>query len=147
MNLWAPSNFVGHGCSDASDWSTHRVWAGVGGSVQSTTEACRQPRHNPGLVWHRRKAYYMEYIVHGSKNQIDNSFFTYFGAISLKWMRRFDLLTTDLGHALVVCDLVKSQTTNAWPLKKYRSKGSEKTTISKKYWLSCVALGGRGVIS
>ena len=25
----------------------------------------------------------MEYIVHGSKNQIDSSFFTYFGAISL----------------------------------------------------------------
>ena len=25
-------------------------------------------------------------------------FFTYFGAISLKRMRRFDLLTTDLGH-------------------------------------------------
>ena len=23
----------------------------------------------------------MEYIVHGSKNQIDSSFFTYFGAI------------------------------------------------------------------
>ena len=34
----------------------------------------------------------------------DSSFFTYFGAISLKRMRRFDLLTTDLGHALVVCD-------------------------------------------
>ena len=33
----------------------------------------------------------MEYIVHGSKNQIDSSFFTYFGAISLKRMRHFDL--------------------------------------------------------
>ena len=45
----------------------------------------------------------MEYIVHGSKNQIDsNFFFSYFGAIYLKRMRRFDLLTTDLDHALVV---------------------------------------------
>ena len=51
----------------------------------------------------------MEYffIVHGSKNQIDSSFFTYFGAISLKRMRRFDVLTTDRGHALVVCDLTQ----------------------------------------
>ena len=49
----------------------------------------------------------MEYIIHGSKNQIDSSFFTYFGAISLKRMLRFDLLTTDLGHALVVCDLTQ----------------------------------------
>ena len=67
----------------------------------------------------------MEYMVHGSKNQIDSNFFTYFGVISLKRMRRFDLLTTDLDHALVVCDLTqipaegsgcrwgKSQTTNA----------------------------------
>ena len=49
----------------------------------------------------------MEYIVHGYKNQIDSRFFTYFGAISLKRMRRFDLLTTDLGHALVVSDLTQ----------------------------------------
>ena len=34
-------------------------------------------------------------------------FFTYFGAVSLKRMRRFDLLTTDLSHALVVCDLTQ----------------------------------------
>ena len=33
--------------------------------------------------------------------------FTYFGAISLKRMLRFDLLTTDLGHALVVFDLTQ----------------------------------------
>ena len=44
----------------------------------------------------------MEYIVHGSKNQIDSSIFTYFGAILVKRIRRFNLLTTDLGHALVV---------------------------------------------
>ena len=44
----------------------------------------------------------MEYIVHGSKNQIDSNFFSYFGAISFKRMRRFDRLTTDLDHALVV---------------------------------------------
>ena len=50
----------------------------------------------------------MEYIVHDSKNQIDSSFSLTFGAISLKRMRRFDLLTTDLGHALVVCDLTQT---------------------------------------
>ena len=55
-----------------------------------------------------------EYIVHGSKNQIDSSFFTYFGAISLKRMRRFDLLTTDLGHALVVCDLTQIPGQTDW---------------------------------
>ena len=49
----------------------------------------------------------MEYIVHGSKNQIDSSIFTYFGAIWVKRIRRFDLLTTDLGHALVVYDLTQ----------------------------------------
>ena len=49
----------------------------------------------------------MEYIIHGSKKQIDSSFFTYFGAISFKRMRRLDRLTTDLGHALVVCDLTQ----------------------------------------
>ena len=38
---------------------------------------------------------------------IDSSFSTYFGAVSLKRLRRFDLLTTDLGHALVVCDLTR----------------------------------------
>ena len=37
----------------------------------------------------------------------DSSFFTYFGEISLKRMRSFDLLTTDLDHALVVCDLTQ----------------------------------------
>ena len=46
----------------------------------------------------------MEYIFHGSKNQVESIFFTYFGSISLKRMRRFDLLTTDLDHALVVCN-------------------------------------------
>ena len=35
--------------------------------------------------------------------KIDSNFFTYFGAISLKLLRRFHLLTTDLDHALVVC--------------------------------------------
>ena len=51
----------------------------------------------------------MEYIVHGSKNQINSisSIFTYFGAICVKRIRRFDLLTTDLGHVLVVCDLTQ----------------------------------------
>ena len=38
---------------------------------------------------------------------LDRNFFTYFGAISLKQMRRFDLLITDLDHALVVCDLTQ----------------------------------------
>ena len=33
--------------------------------------------------------------------------FTYFRAVSLKRMRRFELLTTDLSHALVVCDLTQ----------------------------------------
>ena len=54
----------------------------------------------------------MEYIVHGSKNQIDSSIFTYFGAISVKRIRRFDLLTTDLGHALVVYDLTQTPLEN-----------------------------------
>ena len=38
---------------------------------------------------------------------IDSSIFTYFGAICVKRIRRFDLLTTDLGHALVVYDLTQ----------------------------------------
>ena len=54
-----------------------------------------------GPKYWRLKKTFMEYIVHGSKNQIDSSFFIYFGVVSLKRMRRFDLLTTDLGHALV----------------------------------------------
>ena len=41
------------------------------------------------------------------KNQADSSFFTYFGAISLKRIQSSDLLTTDIGHALVVCDLTQ----------------------------------------
>ena len=47
----------------------------------------------------------MEYIVHGSKNQIDSSFFHLLWSDFFERMRRFDLLTTDLGHALVVGDL------------------------------------------
>ena len=43
----------------------------------------------------------MEYIVHGSKNQIDSNFFNYFGAISLRRMRRFDLLTTYLDQITI----------------------------------------------
>ena len=42
--------------------------------------------------------------------RLDCNFFTYFGAFSLKRMRRFDLLTTDLDHALVVCDLTQIPT-------------------------------------
>ena len=42
----------------------------------------------------------------------DSSFFTCFGAISLKRMRRFDLLTTALGHALVVCVFTQITTIN-----------------------------------
>ena len=37
----------------------------------------------------------------------DSSIFTHFGAICVKRIRRFNLLTTDLGHALVVCDLTQ----------------------------------------
>ena len=48
---------------------------------------------------------HMEYIVHGSKNQIDSSIFTYFGA---SFETNATLLTTDIGHALVVvCDLTQ----------------------------------------
>ena len=56
----------------------------------------------------------------------DSSFFTYIGAISLKRMRRFDRLTTDLGHALVVCDLTQI----SHSFQRNRSKVSEKTTIN-----------------
>ncbi len=51
--------------------------------------------------------------LHGNvdNSKPDNNFSTYFGAIALKRMRRFDLLTTDLDNASVVCDL--TQTTNA----------------------------------
>ena len=37
---------------------------------------------------------------------LDSNFF-HFGAISLKRMRRFDLLATDLDQALIVCDLAQ----------------------------------------
>ena len=36
---------------------------------------------------------------------VDSNCFTYFGPVSLKRMRHFNLLTTDLDHTLVVCDL------------------------------------------
>ena len=65
----------------------------------------------------------MEYIVHGSKNQIDSSIFTYFGAIWLcvKRIRRFDLLTTDLGQ----------QIETSYSFHSNRSKVRENTTINK----------------
>ena len=59
------------------------------------------------LVTNRTGPLLMEYIFHGSKNPIDSSIFTYFGAISVKRIRRFDLLTTDLSHAWIVCDLTQ----------------------------------------
>ena len=40
---------------------------------------------------------------------IDSSFFPYYGAISLKRMRHFDLLTTDLGHALLSVKSLQSK--------------------------------------
>ena len=59
----------------------------------------------PRKMWLDNIKYYGIISVHRSKNQIDSSFFTYFGVISLKRMR----LHPDPSDGI----WVKSQTTNA----------------------------------
>ena len=75
---------------------------------------------------------------------IDSSIFTYLGVIRVKRIRRFDLLTTDLGHALVVYDLTQilaednqcvtkicsQQIETSYSFHSNRSKVSENTTIN-----------------
>ena len=58
-------------------------------------------------VWHRDQSYTIWNILFMAPRIKLIVVFTYFGAVSLKRMRRFDLLTTYLGHALVVCDLTQ----------------------------------------
>ena len=63
---------------------------------------------SPSMAVNSTGMFFMEYIVHGSKNQNDSKLSTYFGASLPKRMSDvFRPAYTGLDHALVVCDLTQ----------------------------------------